>query len=979
MANGLCEWRWPYRPTYMAPVIVALLTLSWPELASAERSTFATYGFGRGLTSVEGTSLAHDRAGSLLVSTEHGVFTYDGRHFVNLGPEQGLPSGGEVFSVALTSNGRVAVWYPAEIYVSDTPSTRSRPASSLYFHPLSHPGVSFYSERPHQMAAWGSGFVFLAGDATIRIVLPSTGPARAESMPYDQEERAALKGAMTVFAEAGHLWETFEDGRICAADPGAVRCYAGRDGLAQGPWVDLVAEDGGRVMARSTTDVATFDPRTRRWSSSTLPDQGGRYEAYQLDLGLYRTPDGKLITQSVHGLDVLNAQGWTELTVAEGAPAGTIVSAMTDGAGQLWFHVLGRGLVRWVGYGQWDTLEKADGLSDGYPWETVRSGDGSLWVTTDDGVDRVTGQGELRHVSQIFPGSSYALAVTTRGDVWAGQGGKGAQVIDPISGSVVVMAMPAVETIVPVNHHIWIGTTEGLYAVDDNAGPPFHPVLIKPLKTPINGIKPDGRGGIYYLCGNALHHLHQDNTDVALEGTKFPNNVEPHSLVFGPDGTLWVGGVGGLFRLTLRDDHVQSSTSIPTEDIASNSVTTLMVDHRGWIWIGTDQGLSVYDGQRWVTIDADQGLLSNDVNENGIREDPDGSVWMTTSRGVSHLRDPASLFTDHPLDITIPEARIGTRLVDAGKVPYNHDPLVVELATPNYGERPVLFQYRLSDVDGGWVSSSSDRIRYPFVPPGRHVLTVLANDLLTHRQSRATDLVIDVAYPWWRQWWAEGLWSTCVLIVLYGGMRLRYRAMYLRQAELRKHIAEATAHIRHQAAHDQLTGLLIRSEVERRLAATLGEGNAKQQLVVALLDVDHFKRINDSYGHLGGDEVLRSLGSIVRRSLRDDELAGRYGGEEILLVLDDSDEFAAERVLNLHLAIRHDTFKAGRRPIAVTCSIGVAWASKGDSWETLIGRADSALYEAKNAGRDRVVESRSPDARQPGSRKVASKPHGTMH
>ena len=962
----------------MAPAVIVLLVVLWPSSASAERSTFATYGSEQGLSSVEGTSLTQDRAGNLLVSSEHGVFAYDGRHFVNLGPEQGLPSGGEVYSVVLASNGRVAVQYPGEIYVSDVPSTSSRPVSSLHFHPLSHPGINFYSERPHQIAAWGSGFVFLAGDATIRIVVPLVGPALVESMPYDQEERASLKEAVTVFSEAGHLWEAFKDGRICAADPGAVRCYATPDGLAQGPWVDLVADANGRVMARSLLDVATFDPRTRHWSSSTLPDQGGRYMAYHSDLGLYRTLDGKVITQSVQGLDVLGAQGWTELTVAEGAPAGTIVSAMTDGAGQLWFHVLGRGLVRWVGYGHWDTIEKADGLSDGYPWQTAQSSDGSLWVTTDDGVDKVTGQDALRHVSQVFPASSYALAITSRGDVWTGYSNEGVRVIDPVSGSVFVMAMPAVNTIVPVDHHILIGTMAGLYAVDDSAGPPFHPVLVKALKTPINSIRPDGHDGIYYLCGNTLHHLRRDNTDTILE-TEFPSSFEPLSMVFGPDKALWVGGAGALFRLTLRDDHVLSSTLITTEDISSNSVTALMTDHRGWIWVGTDQGVSVYDGQRWVTTDAGQGLLSNDINEDGIREDPDGSVWMTTSRGVSHLHDPASLFADHSLNITIPEAHLGTRPIDASRIPYNHDALMVELATPNYGERPVLFQYRLSDVDGGWVSSSSDRIRYPFVPPGRHVLTVLANDLLTHRQSRATDLVIDVAYPWWRQWWAEGLWSTCVLIVLYGGMRFRYRTMYLRQAELRKHIAEATAHIRHQAAHDQLTGLLIRSEVERRLAETLGEGNAKQQLVVALLDVDHFKRINDSYGHLGGDEVLRSLGSIVRRSLRDDELAGRYGGEEILLVLDDSDEFAAERVLNLHLAIRHDTFKAGRRPIAVTCSIGVAWASKGDSWETLIGRADSALYEAKNAGRDRVVESRLHDARQPGPRKVASKPHGKMH
>ena len=966
MASGLCEWRLSLRALSRALAFIASLAASWLGPASAERSTLAVYGVEQGLSSIGGTSLAQDRAGDILVSTEHGVFAYDGRRFINLGPAQGLPSGGEIYSIAMASTGRVAIQYSGEIYVSDASSTTSRPAASLFFRPLSHPGISVYDERPHRMVAWGADFVFLAGDATIRVIVPPAGQARAETMSYDDEESVSLRRALGLFSDSGHLWETFDDGRICAADPGAVRCYAAPDGLGQGPWYDLVGEGNGRVLARSLLSVATFDPRSRRWSSIALPDQGGRYEAYPLDLGLYRTPDGKLITQSVQGLDILGPDGWNELTVAEGAPAGTIVNAMTDGAGQLWFHVLGRGLVRWVGYGHWDTLEKGDGLSDGYPWRTARSADGSLWVTTDDGVDEVTGQGGSRHVSQVFPGSSYALTVTARGDVWAGYGSKGVRVIDPVSGSVIAMATPAVDEIVSVEHRIWIGTVAGLYAVDDSAGPPFRLELVRALKTPINDIKPDGLGGIYYLCSGRLHHLHQDRSDVTLEGTGFPNSFEPLTMVSGPTGTLWVGGPGGLFRLTLHADHVVSSMSVSIESIGSNSVTALMVDHRGWIWVGTDQGVAVHDGRRWVATDADQGLLSNDVNQGGIREDPDGSVWITTSRGVSHLRDPLHLFADHLLNITIPQARIGSRLIDKGRIPYNHDPLTVELDTPNYGERPVLFQYRLSGVDGGWVSSPSASIRYPFVPPGRHVLTVLATDLLTHRQSQATDLVIDIDFPWWRQWWAEGLWTTCILLALYGGMRFRYRALYLRQAELKHHIAEATAHIRHQAAHDQLTGLLIRSEVERRLAERLEGESIEQELVVALLDVDHFKRINDSYGHLGGDEVLRSLGSMVRRSLRNGEFAGRYGGEEILLVLDDDDGFAADRVLNLHLAIRHDTFKAGLKPIGVTCSIGVAWASQGDNWETLIGRADAALYEAKGAGRDRVVESRSHDAPLPG-------------
>jgi diguanylate cyclase (GGDEF)-like protein len=284
--------------------------------------------------------------------------------------------------------------------------------------------------------------------------------------------------------------------------------------------------------------------------------------------------------------------------------------------------------------------------------------------------------------------------------------------------------------------------------------------------------------------------------------------------------------------------------------------------------------------------------------------------------------------------------------------------LSIQLGTPNYGaERSVLFRYRLSGVDAGWVESSSGGVRYAFVPPGRHVLNVIGEDQMTHQWSRPTTLVVDVAFPWWRRWWSETTWGLVIVGLIYGAMRLRLHAILAREAELKRHVAEATEALRFQAAHDALTGLLTRSEIERRLAAKLSGGQQGEELVIALVDIDHFKRVNDDYGHLGGDGVLRALGGLIFRSVREDEYAGRYGGEEILLVLDDSDGRGAERVLDLHRAVRRDTFKVAGAEIRVTCSIGVAWATAGDDWESLIGRADGALYEAKRNGRDRVIES----------------------
>ena len=426
-----------------------------------------------------------------------------------------------------------------------------------------------------------------------------------------------------------------------------------------------------------------------------------------------------------------------------------------------------------------------------------------------------------------------------------------------------------------------------------------------------------------------------------------------------PGGALWIGGSGGLFRLLLSGDRLISYQALRTADIRSNTVTAVMVDHRGWVWVGTTLGVSVFDGRRWVSFDNNCGLVSDDIAQNGLREDPDGSVWVATGAGLSHILDPARLFLRPPLRAVISSADIGGARVGTAGMPVTDKALTLQFGTPDYGAgRSVVFRYRLSGVDSGWVNSASGAARYASVPPGRHVLTVIAIDALTHRASPPVTLLVHVRAPWWRRWWSLLLWAACALAIGYGGLRIRLGTLLARQRELQRHVDEATAQLRYLATHDDLTGLLNRYEVERRLAARLSIRRPGDESIVALIDLDHFKQINDRHGHLGGDNVLRTLGHLVSLAMRDGDYAGRYGGEEVLVVINDSDGLGSQRILELHRSIRDDVFEAAGDAIHITCSIGLAWARAGDNWQTLIGRADRALYKAKRAGRDRVVEDR---------------------
>jgi diguanylate cyclase (GGDEF)-like protein len=130
-------------------------------------------------------------------------------------------------------------------------------------------------------------------------------------------------------------------------------------------------------------------------------------------------------------------------------------------------------------------------------------------------------------------------------------------------------------------------------------------------------------------------------------------------------------------------------------------------------------------------------------------------------------------------------------------------------------------------------------------------------------------------------------------------------------------------------------------------------------LTVTMLDIDHFKKINDSHGHAAGDEVLRSLAGKLRNAIRLPDTIGRFGGEEFLIVLPHSTSKAAvEQAGRLCEQIRLSPIQIGDKEISVTVSMGIAqYKIHKEDWQTLINRADIALYQAKNNGRDQWVVS----------------------
>jgi len=156
---------------------------------------------------------------------------------------------------------------------------------------------------------------------------------------------------------------------------------------------------------------------------------------------------------------------------------------------------------------------------------------------------------------------------------------------------------------------------------------------------------------------------------------------------------------------------------------------------------------------------------------------------------------------------------------------------------------------------------------------------------------------------------------------------------------------------------DQLTGALNRRGLDDALLRESARADrSRASLCIALLDLDNFKRVNDSYGHQAGDAVLVHLVSMVKETIRSNDLIGRYGGEEFMLILPDAliDE-AVSVMVRLQRSLEARPLVFGNVQLDFTFSAGIALRRPGDSEVTLINQADQALYEAKRVGKNRVI------------------------
>ncbi|HLO92981.1 MAG TPA: GGDEF domain-containing protein, partial [Burkholderiaceae bacterium] len=295
------------------------------------------------------------------------------------------------------------------------------------------------------------------------------------------------------------------------------------------------------------------------------------------------------------------------------------------------------------------------------------------------------------------------------------------------------------------------------------------------------------------------------------------------------------------------------------------------------------------------------------------------------------------------------------------------------------------YRYRLEGYDEDWIAAQPEQrtASYANLPPGRYALLLQGSNRLGEWSEPPLRLPVEVLPAWWQTWWALSLGALLAGLGVYGLVLMRTRQLQRRQLWLEQNVQQRTAELqalsetlREKSAAlevsslcDPLTGLHNRRyltqhiDADVALALRRGAGPASaadSDLFFLLVDVDHFKEVNDRYGHSAGDAVLVQVSERLRQVCRDSDHVVRWGGEEFLVVARGGmRQHAAKQAERIRQAVADKPFVLpDGQLLARTCSIGFACFPLAQEhpraldWSAVVDVADGALYEAKRGGRN---------------------------
>jgi diguanylate cyclase (GGDEF)-like protein len=932
-------------------VVVALSILLASGEVDAQQFVFRHYQEKEGLGNLSVTCLLQDHEGFIWACSENGLYRYDGVAFERVGDLRGLDRSA-IRAAAEDSTGKLWIGTAQDLYRSE----------GLDFKPVRPAGRHLKLTAESRIAALSLDHVLVIdGDELLEL--------NAASGAW-QSRAFFTQSLLEAIPALGHLSGVHVDrlqriwlgcGRaICRVEHGAVTLLDTTAGVPDDTWTSWTLDRDGDLWARGQAHVVVLRAGAGRFEIRDPPH--ARLTTETLNVPLVQDPQGRILTSTDLGLSRWQ-EGWHEYSGINGIPTTGIAAILSSRDGQVWLGVPGLGVARWAGYDHFESWTKAQGLAASPVWSIAPAADHSVLLGTRAGCSRLDTATSVAAPCPFgdLPRGEIRVMAEARGTLWFGMStGELFRIASGDLNATLIATVPAMRKLyVDASDQLWIGTTKGIAVVAPES---MHVDAMQlPVQTgEVADITQDNagaiwlatQGGVFRGSGGRWTRLHVEGEHAAAGFT---------TIAAGGGNWFWAGAAShGMLHLHVAGDGIDEMHWVEDLMLARAIVNFTTIDRRGWVWAGTDTGVVVFDGRVWRRFKTPDGLIWNNTLPNSFLADGDGSVWIGTAAGLTHIRQPEALLQTTPIDLRITHFALGGKALDAQSQSLPWEPnlfLTAHTSQLNYGKgsQSTILKVRLRGLSDDWFEIPGHDVYLPALGPGGYKFEAVAIDADHGQMSAAAEFSFEILPPWWRTLWFQlaAASAALVLLVLAGTWRLRKRRAARREQERQTEEHEA---LLVRATRDALTGLWNRPAILENLAREIAScRELGTSLAIAIIDIDHFKSINDTRGHLAGDEVLRTLGEKLKSRLRNTDALGRYGGEEFLLVMPGA---ARQRPFmpleRLQRAIAEIPFAHAGSPIRVTASFGVAWLTGTDTAESLLSRADKALYGAKQAGRNRV-------------------------
>lgn len=947
------------------------------------RFLFRSYTHREGLKDLSTERLAQDAYGMIWIGAQRGLYRYDGFRFKAFQKEDGLPAN---YVTALTTSRTGVLWVGtwrglAFQSGSKFKSDKSFPKSRILAITEGHDDLIWAASQEGP---------FIGGPSGFRL---------AEGWTFGEATALAMD-------PGGEAWVASGTKLYCLSSYGEWREQSPGDALKGETIESMVITPDRKLFLRSAHHLASLDLNGGKDFEHHTPHLPGSH----ILSGPLRVDEGGSVWVPMEdGIAHQSKEGWTLVSSAQGLPTHSVQDVLFDHEGSMW--IAAQGLHRMLGRNVWSAVTHQEGLPGDKVWMILRDHQGRLVIGANRGAVRASAK-----AWENIPGSQdmscMAMAVDTRGNLWMG-GTRGKLKVNLANnnqtqslGEAFGLGHQRILTLLTdAKGRLWAGTdTGGLLVADLNGNRTFKRVEL-PNGHPrerINHLMLDGAHNLWVAGEQGLARLQNETwqrftTDngLRLNHTLHLAWTPQHLLVSYFDNS-------GYSTFEVGDKHIKLQEHL----FEGQAVTALGTDkhNRNRIWIATNQGLTLQTPEGRQSFRASNGLVGEDCNQGALWVDEDSSLWLGTSTGLAHLAQVGRIQSPIPPSVVISDIFLGNQSVW---------PLEKSHLRSGRGQASVSFhftprtyaheensqcQYRLKGLDDAWQSNHSGEAIFPKLQPGQYEFQARCR-ISNGEWGPPTTLHVEVPAAWW-QW--RSLQALALLAILAWVTRwvilhikklkrktLELEALLSLADTLTRELEASNLSLKEQSLTDSLTGLRNRryldSTIQKDLAlverqhdqlnyekeATVGDPNI--DMLFLMVDVDHFKWVNDTLGHAAGDAILEQLARVLKSATRGSDTVIRWGGEEFLVVAKQTRRqdatVLAERVRKAVAGYRFELPGGGflRR----TCSIGFApypldgISSDRMNWEQAVELADQCMYRAKERGRNRWIGLMPADTLQP--------------